>query len=220
MQFSVTKKGYAPKEVDEYIAAVKREYEKTIIKQRDRIQEMLEKQEETERELASYRAKSNQISKAIVSAVQKAEEIERLSRLKYDQEIERLKAFHEKWTQYYDKILDAYPLDARLAAAGDFNRRMDKILARVGKDDIAAALAETSAKPQRKAPDTRPFDPMERIDDYFAAEKKEKANAAARSVAATTPVRDYPDRSPSGFSFEEALNPTEDLEDILKDLGL
>lgn len=219
MQFSTVKKGYAPKEVDEYIAAVKREYEKTIVKQRDRIQEMLSKQQETEHELASYRAKSNQISKAIVSAVQKAEEIERLSRLKYDQEIERLKAFHEKWTQYYDKILEAYPLDARLAAAGDFNRRMDKILARVGKEDIAAALAETT---NAAPPNARPFDPMERIDDYFAAErKKEKADATPVAAAKAQDMpRDYADRSPSGFSFEEALNPTQDLEDILKDLGL
>ena len=155
MEFSIVKKGYAPKEVDAYIAAVKREYESTILKQRDRIKEMLREKEAADKELAAHREKSSQIGKAIVSAVAKAAEIERLSRIKYSQEIARLKAFHEKWTKYYDKILDEYPLDARLAAA-----------------------------------------------------EKER------------PTKDYADRSPSGFSFEEALNPTEDLESILKDLGL
>ena len=40
------------------------------------------------------------------------------------------------------------------------------------------------------------------------------------TAAASVQKKDYADRSPSGFSFEEALNPTEDLESILKDLGL
>ncbi|MDE7372618.1 MAG: DivIVA domain-containing protein, partial [Clostridia bacterium] len=31
MEFHVVKKGYAPSEVDEYVAAVKREYEATVI---------------------------------------------------------------------------------------------------------------------------------------------------------------------------------------------
>ena len=271
MEFSLTKKGYSPKEVDEYIAAMKREYESTVIKQRDRIKQMLDEAAESEKELAAYRAKSSQISKAIVSAVAKAEEIERLSRIKYNQEISRLKAFHEKWTAYYDKILDEYPLDARLAKAGEFNRRMDKILSRVENDETAAGVAgDVDVKPPVKPegdevrigyisvkaddavgdtgindllPDADPdspirtgnFDPMERIGRYFAAEREKQENAekaaaarktsekrvyAEKTVAASGASGDYADRSPSGFSFEEALNPTEDLEDILKDLGL
>lgn len=262
MGFSITKKGYSPAEVDEYIAAVKREYESTIVKQRDRIQSMLEEKEAADKELKAYREKSSQISKAIVSAVAKAEEIERLSHLKYSQEITRLKAFHEKWTKYYDKILDEYPLDSRLAAVGEFNRRMDKILSNVGYEDDSAATAKQggqddvrigyiSVKADEPEHDTTindllpgadpsspvitgNFDPMERIGKYFAAEKekqeKERAakerTAAVNAVAATVArseqpeQKDYADRSPSGFSFEEALNPTEDLEDILKDLGL
>ncbi|MDE7372617.1 MAG: hypothetical protein K2N18_00985, partial [Clostridia bacterium] len=103
----------------------------------------------------AYKAKSSQISKAIVSAVAKAEEIEKLSHLKYSQEITRLKAFHEKWTKYYDKILDEYPLDSRLAAVGEFNRRMDKILSKVGHEETSATAREEVRVEE--------FDPMERI---------------------------------------------------------
>ena len=60
---------------------------------------------------------------------------------------------------------------------------------------------------------------MERIDRYFAVEKKTPASAA-RSATETAPRKEYADRSVSGFSFEEALNPTEDLVSILKDLGM
>lgn len=255
MEFSITKKGYSPAQVDEYLAAIKREYENTISRQRDRITEMLAEKEKSDQELAAYREKSNQIGKAIVSAVAKAEEIERLSRIKYNQEIMRLKAFHEKWTKYYNKILDEYPLDERLAAAGEFNRRMDAILTRVGGEDAAAtghadahgkedgvrigyinvqADGKTDDADMRDLlPDADPqspvltgnFDPMERIGKYFAAEKEKQAadQKAVRPVFAKRPENkrnDYADRSPSGFSFEEALNPTEDLESILKDLGL
>lgn len=221
MEFNLTKKGYSPQEVEEYISAIKREYENTIVKQRDRIKEMLQEKERLENELAAYKSKSSQISKAIMSAVSKAEEIERLSHVKYDQELARLKAFHEKWTQYYDKILTAYPLDAQLAEVGEFNRRMDKILSRV-EPEVAAAT-EASEQPS----------PLKKINDYLSQESVREQSAQAQpqqplsplerarqsTAAAAAPKTDYADRSPSGFSFEEALNPTEDLEDILKDLG-
>lgn len=271
MKFTVKRKGYAPEEVDLHIAKLTSEYEDVISKQRARIKEMIEANKKIEAELESYREKSNQISKAIVGAVAKAEEIERLSRIKYNQEISRLKAFHEKWTKYYDKILEEYPLDDRLAAAGEFNRRMDKILTRVGKDDeFAATFSEAEHEPEKhekrtaafadndgvrigyinvkadaEAEDadlsdllpgadpespiiTGNFDPMERLGKYFAAEKEKQAQAQRIAVKTdehvaatkTSESQDYADRSSSGFSFEEALNPTEDLESILKDLGI
>ncbi len=216
MDFTLTKKGYSPIEVEQYIDTLKREYGNTIVKQRDRIAQLLEEKKQSDKELESYREKSSQISKAIVGAVAKAEEIERLSRIKYNQEISRLKAFHEKWTRYYDRILDEYPLDDRLAAAGEFNRRMDKILSRATEvDDVAAASSAEQPSSQAQ----KEFDPMERIDRYFAVEKKTPASAA-RSATETAPRKEYADRSVSGFSFEEALNPTEDLVSILKDLGM
>lgn len=241
MEFSVTKKGYSPKEVEEYIAAVKREYESTIVKQRERIQTMLEEKEAAEKELAAYREKSSQISKAIMSAVAKAEEIEKLSHIKYNQEITRLKAFHEKWTQYYEQILDEYPLDARLAGVGEFNRRMDKILSRVGDDGSAATSApavkivdvEKRQEEQSVRKTAEVLSPIEKIGKYFESEKENGAEEEhvsrlspldrarqTMTAAASAQKKDYADRSPSGFSFEEALNPTEDLESILKDLGL
>lgn len=212
VKFTVTKKGYAQNEVDEYLAAVKREYESTIVKQRDRIAQLVEQNEANEKELKSYREKSSRISKAIVSAVEKAEEIERLSRLKYSQEIARLKAFHEKWTRYYEKILDEYPLDQRLVAAGEFNRNMDRILSGVGETASAAAPAQ--------APRSQSIDPLDRINRYFTEEKPAPQEAPAAKRETTATAKDYSDRSASGFSFEEALNPTEDLESILKDLGV
>lgn len=217
MDFTVTKKGYSTAEVDKYIDALKREYGNTIVKQRDRIAELIEENKKAAKELEAYREKSSQISKAIVGAVAKAEEIEHLSRIKYSQELARLKAFHDKWTRYYSQILDEYPLDGKLKAAAQFNKRMDKILSPLG-GDVAAATAE----PEQEEGE---FNPIKKLDEYFASAESEskpprKAEKETAATVKTAAKKDYADRSESGFSFEEALNPTEDLESILKDLGM
>ena len=73
------------------------------------------------------------------------------------------------------------------------------------------------------------FDPIERINRYFSSEKTQKKEVRKpvekeREISATAsaPVfsDEYSDRSESGFSFEEALNPKEDLSEIMKELGL
>lgn len=252
MDFPIVKKGYKPSEVDAYIEKQKAASEETIAAQHARIDELLHSLEEAQKELAVLRGQKDQIGKAILSSVKKSEEIEKLSKIKFAREMARLKAFHEKWTAYYEKLFDAYPLDDRLAALGAFNRRMDKILSGVRpSNETAATLSPERAKQAGKGkadkkvqigyisvdadaegatdvgyadivPDADPsspvltgdFDPMERINRYFEAEReRERAEAAATQ-------KEYGDRSESGFSLEEALNPTEDLMDILKDLGL
>ena len=49
-------------------------------------------------------------------------------------------------------------------------------------------------------------------------EQPEAEEEDAYGVA--TEKDEYTDRSPAGFSFEEALHPKDDLEDIMRDLGL
>ena len=71
------------------------------------------------------------------------------------------------------------------------------------------------------------FDPLERISRYLSAEKAAvrteddcppQEDTAAPDSAATDRYRS--DRSASGFSFEEALHPQDDLKTIMMDLGL
>ncbi len=49
-------------------------------------------------------------------------------------------------------------------------------------------------------------------------DNSEEETASDENVV--TSENDYADRSPSGFSFEEALHPQQDLKDIMRDLGL
>ena len=277
MKFKIEKKGYSTAEVDDYLKKITDEYDSVSIAQTERIHDLKSALVETEARIKAYKEKTGLITKAIYNAVAKAEEIERLSKLKYEQEIAQLKAFHEKWMSYYNKILEKYPIDEDLIYAGKFNRQMRKILASAGesaKDGVSANISDIlektyenekkrleekrigyiTVKTRGKADETEEgddailktmipgadlsspiisgeFDPVERIKQYLASEKtkqkEEKKKKKSSDTAAAKgggksvgSAENYGDCSPSGFSFEEALNPKDDLEQIMRDLGL
>lgn len=254
MDFKTEKKGYNRSEVDEYIMRLVKNYEQAAARREAVIEELEAKLEKSEEKNRAYRDKESLVSQAITSAVAKADEIDRLAQLKYTREMQQLKAFHDKWLSYYDKILKKYPLDSELINAGRFNEEMSRILekARAKTEEAQPAETEKHGKETRigytvidsgESAEERTqdeeaeseaflsgdFDPVERIRSYLAKErpkkKEERKKAKANTAAADTgsemsPPRDYADRSPSGFSFEEALHPEEDLADIMRDLGL
>jgi len=272
MKFKLDKKGYNTLEVENYLRNMAIEYNRVLEAQRTRIDMLKEELAISEAKLLEYKEKTTLITKAIYSAVSKAQEIEDLAKEKYAIEIERLKAFHEKWESYYYSILEAYPLDNDLISAGAFNQKLRKILQDgsvgsidINEDSIAkipSDLEETfenetkrlenqkigyiSIKTDKKKvgaeddkitllkmvpgadPDSPIIngDPVARIKQYLqkavALERENKnknksKNAqdkkrAQNDIASTT--------SSSGFCFDEALNPTDDLETIMRDLGL
>ena len=213
MDFDIKRKGYSVEQVDAYIKSLQ-----DASKQKDdKIYSLSLEIESLKQKLGKLEGKRELIVKAIYSALNKAEQIERLTKVKYDAEMARLKAFHEKWTAYYDKLLEKYPMDDDLMAVGAFNREMSETL--------SGPKAQKMSEEQRLSDkNTDGFDPIKGIkeyldDDYIAATRPAKGSKAYSSgVAVLNPALIEP--SDSGFSFEEALNPTDDLKDIMKDLGI
>ena len=105
---------------------------------------------------------------------------------------------------------------------------------RIGYIDVSAPDSDVSDAEIMKEilpdlPEGETFRPEEMVREYLgnrAKEKEEPAPARKKekskkpAAAKKAPPQDYSDRSESGFSFEEALHPTENLEDIMRDLGL
>lgn len=206
MKFDIEKKGYKKSEVDEYVFALKNEYESKLAEQKNRIFQLRNELTEREKQLAAFKSKTDLISTAILNAVQKADEIEKLAAARYRDEMQQLRAFHDKWQTHYNKMLEKYPDDEGLKAIEKFNAAMDDILS-----GGSAAMKE--------------------IEKQFDSEKNRVENVAA----APAPAQEQPkpaDKpavnktlaedavSKSGFSFEEAWNPKDDLSEIMKDLGL
>lgn len=191
------KKIYTKTDFDNYTAAVKNEFSSTIIRQRERIDELKSALDAAESKVAELEKQKDLTYRAITAAVKKADDIERVALIKYNQEIAQLKSFHSKWVGYFNKIIERYPLDEQLVAAGKVNGRIAEVLG--STDDLAAQY--------------------ERERDMLI----ESVNSDDEAVAAETrKIRDEysSDRSPAGFSFQEALHPKDDLKDIMKELGI
>lgn len=200
MKFDIEKKGYKKSEVDEYVFALKNEYESKLAEQKNRIFQLKNELTEREKQLAAFKSKTDLISTAILNAVQKADEIEKLSQARYREEMKQLRSFHEKWQAHYNKMLEKYPDDEGLKAIEKFNTAMDDILA-----GGSAAMKEIEKQ----------FDAeRERVESA----KVEPETAAEKHAPKKTLAEDAV--SASGFSFEEAWNPKDDLGQIMKDLGL
>ena len=201
------KRKYTNAEVKGYIESVKREYELTFARQRERIDELRSALEAAEKKNAEYESQKGLVYKAITSALKKADDIERVSLIKYNQEIAQLKSFHDKWVGYFNKIIAKYPLEDELVAASKVSGKIADVLSK-------ASDVEQQYEQER-----------ERLRESIDSEEPEFAESVTSSfddsaVAANVADDEYTDRSPAGFSFAEALHPKQDLKDIMKELGV
>ncbi|MDE5562316.1 MAG: hypothetical protein K2J01_02070 [Clostridiales bacterium] len=193
------KKKYTQTDLDNYVEATRSECESTMLRQRERIDELKKSLADAESKIAQYESQKALVYKAITSALKKADDIERVSLIKYNQEIAQLKSFHEKWQSYYNQIIAAYPLDDELVEASKVNRKISEVLSRAG--DIEGQYEKERERLQQS---------LDEEDDD--GDEGQEASAAVDD--------EYTDRSPAGFSFAEALHPKEDLKDIMRELGV
>lgn len=194
------KKAYTKTQFDEIVSAVKREYEDTLMRQRERIDELKTSLASAEKKIADFEGQKDLIYKAITAALKKADDIERVSLIRYNQEIAQLKSFHDKWVGYFNRIVEKYPIDDDLIEAGKVNGKIIDVLKKTG--DIQAQYDSE----------------RERLVQSVENEPSELETAAA--VRNAVKSDDYSDRSPAGFSFAEALHPKDDLKDIMRELGV
>ncbi len=203
MAFSIERKGYNKAEVDKYIVELRSEYDEKLAEQRSRIFALKNDLAAKEKEIEEYKSKTELISVAILNAVQKADEIQKLSAERYRDEMSSLRAFHEKWTAHYNKLLERYPDDDGLRAIERFNCAMDDVLSGGG-----AVLRELDKQFESESA---------RLESLAASET---ADAAPEGKSDKKPMLAERAKSDNGFSFVEAWNPTDDLDQIMKDLGL
>ena len=234
MDFKKSRKGYDPRQVDEYIKRLTMEFENKSAEQRDRIFELKSRLAELEKEAGARRGRKADISRTLLTAVQKSQEMEEMARKKYDLEIQRLKLFHIKWQAYFDEILARYPLNDELQSIAQFSDEMRGILG------IQSKSRKPVPKPNLKKTDAQIQHEREKA--RLAAKKSGSAAASAGGVPPLDAIHKYLDKnakavrsasvpsetaasfSPDGprpaFSLEEALNPTQDITEILKELGI
>ncbi len=131
-KFNIASSGYSVSEVDEYIDALTLKYETKLSEQRDRLLALKNENVMLESSLADSKIREDEMSKALVFAVEKSEQIENGSKKVYDLEVRRIRLVYSKWKD----ILDLLGKDA-LSGIGngkaayflqEFNEDIDKIL--------------------------------------------------------------------------------------------
>lgn len=269
MEFDVEKNGYNIKQVDNYVRKLKDDYEKTMSDQKIRISDLKRELETVKTELNQFKRKNNDISSALVVAVETAKQIESSSKNVYELEIKRLKNLYSKWENLFNDILkenpsmkDKYDPNELLQK---FSDQIDKVIAEngividdkpitqpVGIRNLISKMGGLTAKriepektvamdkvePKYEKSIQEPALPKPSADDYprtnsqlrikpianmtsdkkekfdnlidkFFNEPEEEDNAYSRAL-----IRQ---KKSNGFDLKEALNPTEDLAEIMKD---
>lgn len=108
-KFSLDKKGYNTKEVDDYINNLYLKYEEKLSEQKDRVFALKSELEKAQSRLDHYIEKDKQISQALIYAVEKADEIESASKKIYELEIKRVRLLYKRWEELLLEVESKYP---------------------------------------------------------------------------------------------------------------
>lgn len=232
---------------------LKLEYEKVLSEQKIRISDLKRELDAKSVELEKYKSKNNDISNALVIAVETAKQIENSSKNVYELEIKRLRNLYNRWEAFLNDLMKDYPKSAQKFDSNrlldEFSKKIDEIIKQnsvepveetsqpIGIRNLISKMGGLNSKQVEstqnvvyiKRADTQ--DSIKRQDlelkikpisnlkldenndngliDKFFEDDAEPQNAYSKVL-----IRN---RQKSGFDLKEALNPTEDLAEIMKD---
>ncbi len=96
-KFEIDKSGYNISQVDEYIDSLTLKYEKRLSEQKDKLFALKNEYNMLETNLSESKLKEEEVSKALLFAVEKSEQIEKSSKKIYDLEVRRMRLMYAKW---------------------------------------------------------------------------------------------------------------------------
>lgn len=185
-----------------------------------RLRAMVEEQRESikrlSNEIKSHEAKEQSISSAILFAVERSNQWDNSMRKLYELGIQRSRLLYARMERVLNELYTKYPELKKETKLKDMADKFRIIAEGNGTSyDVNENKTATSEDPIRKL--------LNNIISYIDDKKETKtitrktgvysAFDAINNEYASTP-------STSGFNINEALNPTEDLEDILKSFNL
>lgn len=155
-------------------------------------------------EINEYKSKDSTISMAIISAVEKAQQIESTSKKLYQMEIERIRLLYLKMENVLKQLYARYP---ELKKNSEVNDIMDKV-GLVLSNNISPVSSQPLMKYAMSSATVE--DPIKKllnkITTIFDKNDDQKVTLKRKTIP----------ESSSGFDLKEALNPTEQLSDIMK----
>ena len=175
MEFTRTRKGYNPTEVDEYIAAQHTRHEDQVETLKARVEMLTECNEELNRTLDAMRRNETRVTRLLTDVQAMAERAEQEAARYREEEMRRLELFRTKWVDYAaaylgrelpdftEKLLryrDEFSAEFRHMLSTDLFLLSDPLYAeyhaermRIKEDDSAPIHIEELLKKLREHPD-------------------------------------------------------------------
>lgn len=107
--FDIVKNGYDVEQVNRYLLELSQNTENQMQEQMVRISDLKRELETVKAELATYKEKNDNISDALVVAVETAKQIENSSKNIYQLEIKRVRSLYDKWNSFLNDLMKKYP---------------------------------------------------------------------------------------------------------------
>lgn len=105
MLFNIERKGYAKKEVDDYIYSTEQNCKSRMSELNAKIEMLTKENQNLSVKLNAYKNKENMISKALIDAMARAKKIEENSRKIYELEIQKIKILYNKYKELLDSMI-------------------------------------------------------------------------------------------------------------------
>lgn len=218
-RFPVCRRGYDKDAVDGYIALEQAKADELQLEQRERINALKDENAKLQAEMAILKDREEQIKLALVSATENANKLNADVKVRYERELARLRLFRAKWINAYEQLKERYHFDKDAlnaeSVAVSVEIELKKMLAKDFALDKAPVEDEMEAhfrkevdrltrceKERQKQCDIQDAQTLKKTLEQ--AEQKLK-KSAQNSVA---------------FSLDEALNPTESIEQNCQALSL
>lgn len=260
-KFDIEKNGYNINQVQSYINTLCLKYEEKLAEQKDRLFALKSEMSILQDKLNTFELKDKQISKALIFAVEKAEQIENNASKIYNLEIRRIRLIYDRWLDVVEMISNdntTILTDQNKQNLDDFKKTVDLIVQQnlVMEDSVKNILKKNSdgyirnllncmdyvlksspknsAKIKRHKLETAnnsknnnskfkvtnanakiEMAGSDNIVDKYLYDGKIKLKESVFSKNIVSRPK-YPLPNESGFDLEEALNPKEDLDEIMR----
>lgn len=198
--FKLEKKGYSKLEVDAYLNLVKSERE-ALNSKSIRLEELKAENAKLKAEINVLKTRENSVNDALMTAIEKAKEMDYSTKIRFALEGERIKLFRQKWINFCDKERQNLKLqDKKGLITNQLLEIENEIINVMGKD---LNLVPTKGV----EPD---------VDKQYLEESKRILNKAKKMTASESRIEE---NLPKEFDLNDLDNPP-NLEDLCKQLGL
>jgi len=103
-KFDIEKSGYSIQEVDDYIDTLTLKYEKRLSENKDKIFALKNENNLLNTTISEAKLREEELSKALIFAVEKAEQIERSAKKLYELEVRRMRLLYVRWKEVLDMM--------------------------------------------------------------------------------------------------------------------